>query len=197
MTTISMDDFFVVEGKQSSLPAGEETDVSGEVVIEPEIREKLQSRILRVEVNRIQLLRCAMKGMDAVQAAAVVGLHPQTVRSYYEDPSFREAVRMKVDLALGGVDKAYAKRRKTLHEMIDEQAERSFVDLVTMLEDPELPAHHRIKINQDFLNRSAESMQKTAIAHAKLDPEQLLAAAKAANEMDKRVIPFRKTGTGD
>ena len=40
-------------------------------------------------------------------------------------------------------------------------------------------------------------MQKTAIAHAKLDPEQLLAAAKAANEMDKRVIPFRKTGTGD
>lgn len=147
-------------------------------------------RLLSTLVTRSQLLRLAMKGLNASEAAKIVGCHPQTARTHYADPSFRDEVRKRVDGAFADVDEAYTERRKSLHELLEDQSVRSFTDLVGMLGDPNLHPSIRMRINQDFLNRVEESSQITRSSNA-LTAEALASAAKTAREMDN-VVEFRK-----
>lgn len=159
---------------------------------EPSTLPSFTDRLLTSSVTKIQLLRLAMKGLNATEAAKVVGCHVATARSYYADPEFRQAVMAKVDAAFADVDAAYTRKRKSLHEMIEEQAYRSCEDLIDMLENPDLHPSLRAKINQDFLNRVEDGAQVQKFV--RLDSADLSLAAKAAEEMDNVIQMKKKVG---
>lgn len=149
-------------------------------------------RLLTTVVLRAQLLRLALKGLNATEAAKIVGCHEATARVHYRDPSFRDEVRAKVDQAFMDVDEAYTSKQKGIHERLNDQALRSFEDLIGMLENPDLHPSIRMRINQDILNR-VEDAQPMHKVNTTVDAAALQRAASTAREMDK-VIPFRKTG---
>lgn len=149
-------------------------------------------RLLTTVVLRAQLLRLALKGLNASEAAKIVGCHEATARTHYRDASFRQEVRAKVDQAFFDVDEAFTDKQRGIHELLNDQAVKSFEDLMSMLQDPDLHPSIRMRINQDVLNRVAEA----APTHKNIttvSPEQLQRAAKVAKEMDN-VVPFRKVG---
>lgn len=148
---------------------------------------ELQTRLLRTSVVRTQLVRYAMRGMNASEAAKVVGIHPSTARMHYADPDFRKAVLGKVDAAFAGTDAAFLERTKSLTERLEEQAAKSFEELQEMLV-PEgkfgtIAAGLRYRVHKDFLDRHAETAPVSRV-QVKLDPMQLKVAAVAAAEMD-------------
>lgn len=154
-----------------------------------------QRGLLTTAVTRTQLLRLAMKGVNATRAAELVGCSPETARRHYADPSFRKHVLGKVDDAFRDVDAAFVLEKKSLHERISEQAERSFEELQVLLQDPELGNSLKVKIHQDFLNRAEDTAQVTKSLSANINPDQLLIAMRTAKEMDKAVInvaPLRR-----
>lgn len=154
-----------------------------------------QSRLLKTEIAKLQILRLAMEGKTATEAAKVMGLSAETVRGYYRDPEFRLAARKKVEAAFADVDGAFRERRKTLHEMLEEQAYRSCEDLIEMLNSDDAPLlpSLKVKIHQDFMNRVNDSKPLSG-AVMKLDPAELRHAANVAAEMDNVISIKRKTG---
>lgn len=155
------------------------------------ITEADEPRLMTTIVLRAQLLRFAMRGLNATEAAKLAKCHPQTARMHYADKSFRQEVRAQLERAFDGVDDSFIEQKKTLHEMLEERAEKSFVDLVQMLQDPDLHPSIRMRINQDFLNRHADTAQ-VAKAQITFDPQALMRAGKTAKEMDSKIIPMRK-----
>jgi phage terminase small subunit len=150
--------------------------------------EPLRDRLLTTSVTKAQLLRLAMKGLNATQAAKVVGCSAETARSHYASVDFRRAVLAKVEEAFEGIDAAYESKRKNLHEMLEEQALKSCEELMQMVEQPDLHPSLKVKIHQDFLNRVEDSAQQTKHSY-KMDPTDLRHAASVAREMDA-VIPI-------
>ena len=146
------------------------------------------ARQMKRAVARVQLLRLAMRGMNAKQAAQAVGLPESTVLLHYRDPEFQEEVMKRVSGALGSSDANFKGKVKTLHERIEEQAEASFQDLVEMLENEKLPLHLRARINQDFLDRCQASQKENTlnVKGLTIDPNQLIVAAQVAMEIDQR-----------
>lgn len=142
-------------------------------------------RLLMTAVMRIQLLRLAMKGMNATEAAQLVGCSSATARKHYADPSFRREVMGKVDKAFEGIDQAWAGKKKSLHELIDEQAYDSFHQLVSLLQSDDLAPSVKVRVHQDFLNRCEESQQKGSLTLQKIDVNQLMEASKVAQESEK------------
>lgn len=157
-----------------------------------ETRPEVRERLLKTAVTRTRLLRLAMRGMHAKAAAEVVGVSPQTARMHYADPDFRRAVLEKVNDAFADVDSAFEKKIVSLHERLEEQAARSFDELVLLAADTELHPALKVKIHQDFLNRVDESKPLSGTT-TKFDATQLQRAALVAREMDK-VTPIRKSG---
>lgn len=151
-----------------------------------------RDRLLKTAVTRVRLLRLAMRGMHASDAAKEIGIHATTARQHYSDPDFRREVIKKVEGAFFDVDSAFAEKQKTLHERLEEQASKSFEELVTLAADSDLHPALKVKIHQDFLNRTDESKPLSGTSY-KLDPASLHRAAVSAREMDK-VIPMRRVG---
>lgn len=151
-----------------------------------------EARLLSTAVVRSQLMRLAQKGLNASEAAKVVGISAQTARLHYA--AFRREVLERVESVFADVDAAYAGKRKLLHEMLEEQAYSSFEELVSMLGSSDLHPALRVKINQDFLDRveDTQKMHKVNSAGA-LTAEALASAAKVAREMDN-VVEIRKAG---
>lgn len=151
---------------------------------------EVETRLLTTSVVRTRLVRLAMRGLNAKEAAKLVGIHELSARTHYRDPDFRRAVLSRVDGAFAGTDAEFVEKSKTLTERIEEQASKSFEDLVRML-DPlqfgeKINANLRFRIHNQFLDRHAE----TATVHRSqvvIDPLQLKLAATAAGEMDKVV----------
>lgn len=141
-------------------------------------------RLLRMAVLRAQLQRLALKGMDATSAARLLKVDPSTVRRHYADPAFRRMVLGKLETAFEGVDESFKAKRAGLHELLEEQAYKSFESLQTMLEDPELAKGYQIKIHQDFLDRHQDTAPVTRARHS-VDSDDLVRAAKVAREMDE------------
>jgi len=151
---------------------------------------ELKDRLLRTSVTKIQLVRLAMKGLNATQAAKVVGISKETARAYYAEADFRKEVLSRVDAAFVDIDSAFCSKRKSLHEMLEEQAYKSCEDLVAMLENPDIHPSLRVKINQDFLNRVEDTAQFSKQPY-RMDAADLQHAAKVAMEVDK-VVEIRK-----
>lgn len=149
-----------------------------------------RARLLSSAVTRAQLMRCAMKGINATKAALLVGCTTSFARRTYADPAFKRECLAIVEGVFGDIDKVYAEKRRDLHAELESQALKSFDDLVTMLEDDELTPAIRMRINQDFLDRSAATASY-APRSADLGAQQLQIAAAAAREMDN-VIPITK-----
>jgi hypothetical protein len=152
--------------------------------------ELVRDRLLTTSVTKAQLLRLAMKGLNATEASKIVGCSAETARSHYANPEFRRAVLGKVEAAFEGIDKAFEDRRKGLHEMLEEQALKSCEDLIELVQDPNLHPSLKVKIHQDFLNRVEDSAQQTKHSY-KMDATDLRHAAKVAQEMDN-VLPFKR-----
>lgn len=155
---------------------------------------ELETRLLRTSVTRTQLVRLAMRGLHASEAAKLLGIHPATARSHYNDPDFRRTVLGKVDGAFAGTDAAFVERTRTLTERLEEQASKSFEELQAMLV-PEGPwgtvSHNlRFRIHKDFMDRFTETAPVSR-SQVSIDPIQLQVAARAAGEMDK-VIEIKK-----
>lgn len=152
----------------------------------------VEQRLLTSSLVRVQLMRLAMKGMSATEAARVLGIQPSTAMRHYRSKEFREAVLKKVEGAFADVDRSFEEKQKTLHEKLEEQAAKSFDDLVRMLSDKSLAPAHRIKINQDFLNRSEQTQPMSKVTTGGVDGEALRRAAVAAQEMEAGVVPIKK-----
>lgn len=151
-----------------------------------------RQRLLRSAVLRVQLVRLAMKGLPASQAAAHLGISPATARIYYQEASFRQEVLGKVEGAFADVDVSFVTKRKTLHERLDEQAEASFDGLLELLQNKAVHPNVKVRIHQDFLNRSEQSKPLTGNT-LKMDPEWLARASSAAREMDNVIeLPTTK-----
>lgn len=147
------------------------------------------ARLLSTAVVRSQLMRLAQKGLNASEAAKLVGISAATARSHYA--AFRTELLQRVESVFADVDAAYAGKRKLLHEMLEEQAYRSFEDLVSMLDDGTLHPALRVKINQDFMDRTEQTQKTARIAHVNISEADLVSAQRTAAEMDK-VIPIKK-----
>jgi len=92
-----------------------------------------------------------------------------------------------IDEVYEPVDEAFVEHRRSFHEKLEEQAHKSFEDLVQMLGNPTLQPALRAKINLSFLDRHPESQEGNIRTH-KIDPQALMLAAAVAREMDlKRV----------
>lgn len=147
------------------------------------------ARLLSTAVVRSQLMRLAQKGLNASEAAKLVGISSATARSHYA--AFRTELLQRVESVFADVDAAYAGKRKLLHEMLEEQAYKSFEDLVGMLEDQTLHPALRVRINQDFMDRTEQTQKMARVAHVNISEADLVSAQRTAQEMDK-VIPIKK-----
>lgn len=137
-------------------------------------------------VRNKQLLMLAIEGLSAAKAAKIVGCSVETARTVYRTPDFQQMVMEQVDATLDEGSCAYRKRFMSLQEALHAQAMNSFQDLVGMLQREDLSAGLRMKINQDFLDRVAETSHKGQLGVTmRWDPKQLSLAAKAAQEMDE------------
>lgn len=154
--------------------------------------------LLQMVVLRQQLLRLAMKGVNAKRASELVGVHHHTVLGIYKDPMFRKEVLGKVGGAFEDVDGAYVAQRKSLHERLAEKAETAFGVLVEMLEDKEGLPSLRAKVAMDLLDRNPETQQGHTITRISpaLESEQLIQAAHIARQVDSKVTPIRKVPYG-
>jgi hypothetical protein len=165
-------------------------------ILEIESVEPLNRGLLKSAVRRTQLLRLAMRGMDAKQAALAVGCSHAHALQVYREPEFRRQALAKVESAFASIDASFAAHKLSLHEQIEEQAERSFLNLVELLNQDIHPSL-KVKIHQDFLNRCEESQpqHKVNMGH-KFSPEELQRAALTAREMDANVTPITKRRVG-
>lgn len=153
-------------------------------------------RLLRSAVLRAQLLRLALRGVNAKQACEVLGCSYHVARSHYADPSFRAQVLQRVEGALAYADERFALQNRSLHERIADAAEEGFERLVEMLRDPGTANPLKARIAQDFLNRVPEAAPHSSVLHRhSFTAEELSSAAKAAAEMGEagRVIEIRKS----
>jgi hypothetical protein len=145
-------------------------------------------RLLTQAVRRAQLARLAIRGVNAKRAAEILGCSHAVVREVYSDPSFRRGVVGRVDDAFADTDEAFAAKKRTLVERVEEKAEVAFEILCAMLEDDKTTPGHRIRIAQDLLDRHAETAPINR-QHFKIDPLELVRASAVAREMDnERVI---------
>lgn len=148
------------------------------------------TRLLKTAVLRSQLLRLAQKGLNATEASKVLTISSATARMHYSDPSFRREVLGAMERAFEGIDADFAAKRKSLHDLIEAQAYDSFHQLVDMLNADDLHPSIRMRINQDFLNRTEEGAQQSRTTVA-FEAKDLAIAARAAREMDN-VINIKK-----
>src|SRR5579883_317391 len=102
-----------------------------------------ETGLLTQAVRRARLLRCAMRGLNATQAARVVGCSTATARQVYADQVFRNRVQQEQERVLGVVDSAFAERQLTLHERIERKALDAFKLLEGLMEDEQTPIHLR------------------------------------------------------
>lgn len=143
------------------------------------------ARALRDSVVRVHLLRLAMRGMKAKDAATAVGCSEATARRHYADREFQREVHRRISKAFADSDTSFLYERKNLSDLIETQAYSSFHELVKMLDGEfgTLRPETRMKIHQDFLNRTADSRQQAGVVHT-WDPDSLRVAARTATEMD-------------
>jgi len=151
----------------------------------------LVERLMTSSVLRAQLLRLAVRGCSATEAARVLKCHPQTAMKIYADPDFRKAAIRKLDRAFGLTDEDFAVEKRSLILRLQEKAENAFSLLCDLLESNDTQPALRVKIAQDFLDRNPETQPGYTVQHKRFEPEQLMQAARAAREMDN-VIPIRK-----
>lgn len=154
------------------------------------LRQQVQPQALPKEVMRARLLRLALRGQNARQAAQACGYAYDTVRRIYADPAFQADFRKRVDLAFEDVDTEFIQSQKSLADKVSEKANTAFTVLCELLESEQTLAGHKIKIAQDILDRTAETATFSPRTTA-LDADKLRAAALAARDMDN-VIPIRK-----
>lgn len=140
---------------------------------------------LSTEVREAKLLRLAMQGLNASQAAPIVGCSKELARMIFAKPEFRRKVLGKVNAAFAEVDDGLAGRAKSLHERISDAGERAFEELMGLLDNRDTHPSLKARVAQDLLNRHPEASQRSVVAHERFDPKQLQEAARGAREMDE------------
>lgn len=151
--------------------------------------------LLKSAVQRAQLKRLALRGLNATEAARVVGCSPYTARAVFRDPGFREGVLGGVDRAFQEVDVAWAAKRQSWAEKLEEAADKAFVKLVEVLDNPDSEKGLVVKVAQDFMNRHPESaaVNHSQVEH-KFSAEELADAARTAQEMNLTNVIQIRTG---
>jgi hypothetical protein len=156
-----------------------------EKVNAPEAGGKLMTQAVR----RAQLLRLALRGVNAKKAAEVIGCSHATARAVYADPEFRKGCLGRLDDAFADIDASFATRKRSLIERMEEKAEVAFETLVGLLEAHDTKDVYKIKIAQDFLDRNPTTQAGHVVRTGPLaDPDKLSQAARVAREMDNVLI---------
>jgi hypothetical protein len=153
---------------------------------------------LMTGVRRAQLKRLAMRGLNATEAAAMVGCSPGTARSVYADPEFRKEVLAKVNGAFSESDEKFVFKRRGWTERFDEQADKAFNLLSELMESETVATGDRTRIAIQFLDRTPATERGQHVEHrVKIDAEQLAVAAEVASEIaslrPRRVVNFPKS----
>lgn len=147
--------------------------------------------LLRQAVRRAQLLRCALRGLTAKDAAAFVGCSHATACGVYNDPGFRRMVLEKQAGVFEGVDERFEKKQLSLHERIERKAVDAFEKLCDLLDSPETNPSLQFRVAQDILDRTPEVAK--AAPRAAEDLESVLRiAASAASDMDAKVVEMKR-----
>jgi hypothetical protein len=123
-----------------------------------------RKKLLKHVVLRAQLLRVALRGVTAKEAAKIVGCGYWVARSVYADDDFRRIVLSKVEGALAYADEKFQGQQKSLHERLAEKSERAFDVLCEMLEDPSTNAGLRFRVATSFLDRNPETAPNKNVA---------------------------------
>lgn len=159
-----------------------------------------QTRLLKTAITRAQLLRLALRGLNARQASEALSISVYSARSHYADPSFRSQVMTRVEGSLAYADEKFDAQAKTLHAKLAEAGERAFDELVDMLGTKTTPLGLRVKIGLEMMDRHPElsATRKSEVHHTHaLTAGDLALAARTASEMtsdNPNIIPIRKVG---
>lgn len=169
----------------------------GELRIEPRLAAELaveaSPRLLTTAITRAQLLRGALQGLTATQAAVVCKCSAATARHVYADPSFKAEVLKKVEAAFEGVDLTFVERKKTTFERIQEYGDKAFDELISIMEDTDTHKALKVRVATNILDRIPETRAgEVHEHHLGFDPEQLSHAAKVAREMDGALAKLEK-----
>ena len=169
------------------------SDVVVPARISAELAVEAEPRLLKTAVIRAQLLRCALRGLNAKQAAAVVKCSHSVALSAYSDPGFRESAMKQLNAAFEGVDAGFVEKKESWFDRLDRAADKAFEELMGMLERDNLDDAHRIKICQDFLDRTPETASQSAEhRYAHFNAEELALAARTAEEMNQALVAMRR-----
>jgi hypothetical protein len=152
-------------------------------------------RLVTQAVRRAKLLRCALRGVNAKDAARVVGCSHATAMTVYSDPSFQRRVHEQLEGVFEGVDAGFIDRQMSLHERIEQKAKDAFKVLADMLDNNATPPHLRAKVAMDMLDRNPETQAGHSVTTRRDDElaETLRAAAAASREADN-VVTMRRKG---
>ena len=154
-------------------------------------------QLLRSAVLRAKLLRCSMRGMNATQAAKIVGCSVATACAIYRESSFRRQTMGMVEGALSPGDQLYQERTKTVQERIQDATDTAFDLLMEVLADPTEDKRLRVKVAEGLLDRNpdtAKQSQSTTTEIHRFSVEELALAARAADELDRHsILPIRRS----
>jgi hypothetical protein len=163
-----------------------------QVVDDPFTREKH----LRRAILFTKLLRCAIRGMSAKEAAKYVGCWRGVAQEIYRDPSFRAQVRERVESSMASGDAEFMQREQTLQDKIAAASNKAFDVLQEMLEDTQQDPRLRVRVAEGFLDRNPEAARKTESKSThthNFSVEQLMNAARTADELyAHNVLPIPK-----
>jgi|SRR5580658_1309347 hypothetical protein len=152
---------------------------------------ELEHRPQRIS-RRLELLRLAMRGYSAKQAAESLEIPYSAALQEYRDREFRALAFGRLEHAFAEIDGNFEEEKKSLHERLAEKSNDAFRVLCELLEDEEVHPGVRVKIAQDMLDRNPDTMAGSVVRHEKFDPQQLMRAAQAASEMDNVIQLKRK-----
>jgi hypothetical protein len=167
-----------------------ELNIPNAAHFEAELALQHEPKLVKQLVVRARLLRFALRGLNARQAAQLIGEPYQTVRAIYADPTFKREVQQRINGAFEGVDSQFVAEQKTVTDAIKDKAGAAFNYLCELLEDPNAHPGYRMRAAQDILDRNEDTQAGSTITK-RIDPAQLALAARTAQEMDD-VIPIRK-----
>lgn len=143
-------------------------------------------------VQRAKLKRLAMKGVNAKQAAKLVGLCKETVQAIYRDEGFKRDVLAAVNEAFDEVDDQFRMKQRTIHEEMEMLALDAFDKLKSYIteESNNITDYQRAKLCEGVLDRNLATSKvnrSMTLPTPQLQADTLARAAQVGEEMQQNL----------
>lgn len=142
-----------------------------------------------VALRKEELLRILIQGKKTRQAAEVMGLGINTVRTYIRCPEFQMKLWNQDQRLWARVDEEIRQSKLSNIVRIQEMSELALEKIQALMQESE-DETIVLRASQDVLDRnpdtSKRTKQDTTSMNIVIDPAQLILAAQAAREMEAR-----------